>query len=155
MIVNDGTLDPCELAIAIAVASFRMQRKITSGFGKGHGEAGYSFARDLPGALAELAFAKHCQLYWGGDMNDFGRHGDLSGYEVRGSTHNNAHLIVFPNDPDDRLVVLVIVNYPAFRVAGCIRAGEAKNPLYNPISGRLRPGSPEQWWVPQADLRPV
>lgn len=153
-------LDACEDYIARSVADWRVERVIRDRLGPGHGERGRDREqlqrRHLPGALAELAHAKHWGVYWSGKSSDFGKDGDVEGVEVRGTSHRNGHLIVFSADRDDRLVVLgACVAGRVVWLCGGLAAGSCKLQKYLPPAEKLRPGSPRQWWVPQCDLVPL
>jgi len=154
-------LDECELEIASQVAAFRCKRVLKKGLGRGHGQKGIGFEdRHLPGAMGEIALAKHLRLYWGGSMNDFGVFGDVGAYEVRGSWHQNAHLCVYESDTrtpggqeKNPLVVLVTIKYPEATICGCMRAKEALgNDRYRELGSKYSRPNAQQWWVPQSDL---
>lgn len=154
------SLDRCEYLIVCAVADFRVDRVIRERLGPGHGEKGRDrdmlYRRHWPGAMAELAHAKHWDIFWAGKSSDFGREGDVHGVEVRGTGTRSGHLIIFPRDPDDRLCVLgACQGESVVWLCGGMFAGQAKLSKYDAPPEKLRPGSPKQFWVPQSDLVPL
>jgi hypothetical protein len=77
-------------------------------------------------------------------------HGEVGGrIEVRATEHQDGHLLVYPSDRDDAWFVLAIGHFPEFRIAGCIKALDAKR---YPLNERSKPRC---HWVPQSDLRPL
>jgi hypothetical protein len=147
-------LDECELEMALAVGRWRRLRALRERLGRGHGEQAYDWNRDMTGAIAELAVAKALGCYWGGLSTDFGRAGDVAGLEIRATTHRTGHLVVYMADPPDRQLVLVIVGPRSALIAGWLPAFSGREARFLPPQGRLRPGSPQQWWIPQQHLRP-
>lgn len=155
-------LTEVEMAMVRGVAKWRFERASKSGFGPGHGEERYDHDSHFIGATGECAFAKFINEYWDAGQNDFGKDGDVANLEVRSTMVRKGHLIVFPTDPDDRCMILVItdfkfsskalVNEAHCEIRGWIRAGSAKKPDYIPGSKQIRDGSPLQYWVPQSDL---
>jgi hypothetical protein len=156
--VAEGTvvqLEECELQMALSVGCWRRLRVLRERLGSGHGEKEHgAWDRHLVGAIAELAVAKLLNRYWGGAPADFGKAGDVAGYEVRATTHEHGHLVVYLSDPQDRPLVLVVVGARAARVVGYLPAGTGREDRYLAPAAKLRPGSPMQWWVPQAALTP-
>jgi hypothetical protein len=146
-------LDPCEREIVHAVALYRFNRVNDHGLGAGRGESGNTVQRHFVGALGEMIFAKTFGHYWAGDCNAWAK-GDFSGLEIRATTHEQGSLIVFPNDGDKKCVLVYVntVNYSG-EVRGWFAASDARCNQYLPPEGKLRPGSPTQWWVPQSRLR--
>jgi hypothetical protein len=106
---------------------------------------------DVESACAERAVAKVLGVYWP-ERNDLDRDGDLPfNLHVRSSDRSDAHLLIYPKDPDDGLFFLAVGQVPTFDVLGWLQAGEAKRP---------------DWWddkvlarhafrVPQHELHPV
>jgi len=152
-------MHPIEIAMARARAEWMLNR--AKKLGDGHGEAkGKGLRRDLLGAIAEMATAKIHGVYFDGGAENWNA-ADVCGYQVRGTKHSNGHLEIFRNDADDQLCLLVLLSRDSNRhvrctFAGTILAGEGKHdewfvtPETHPEF--LRPGSPDQWWVPQSDL---
>lgn len=152
------TLDDCELHLAATVGCWRRIRVIREALGRGHGEATMgAWDRHLIGALAELAFAKLLGVYWGGASQDFGKDGDVAGLELRATTHARGHLVVYADDPDDRVLVLAIVEPSVVRFPGLIVAEAAKLACFDPPANKLRgePRAVRTWWVPQDHLTPL
>ena len=148
-------LDTSETWLAAQVGAWRQLRVLRDGLGRGHGEAGReSWDRHITGAIAELAVAKMLGVFWSGKAQDFGRNGDVEQFEIRSTIHERGCLIVYPEDPDSRVMLLVIVRRQSYRIAGSIVASHAKRPEFAPPQAKLRPGSPPQFWVPQNRLTP-
>jgi len=80
---------------------------------------------DIEAAQAEMAVAKYLGAYWADDhAPDYG--GDVGTLHVRSTPHNTGHLLIYPNDLDGGIFVLVIVSCNWFKIVGQIMAKEAK-----------------------------
>jgi hypothetical protein len=127
--------------------------------GPGHGETNRRFDQRVEhlfvGCLAEQAVAKHYGVYWDGGAEGWKRP-DVCGVQVRGTTHENGHLILYESEPLDTIGLLVCVQTPApgefvvCRIVGSHQRDGAE--AYPPPAGKLRPGSPPQFWIPQRAL---
>ena len=88
---------------------------------------------DIVGALGEVAVAKHLGLYPDFE-NRPGYLGDVGRFEVRSTQWSRGSLIVYENDPDDRLYILVCGMpagaEPFLVIPGALPAAEAKQPRY-------------------------
>jgi hypothetical protein len=152
-------LSAAELAVGVAIAAWRLTNVLTKEWGPGHGERHNKGLdqRDVTGALGELAFAKFKNVYWNPTEDEFGKRGDVAGFEVRAINYDRGHMPVFEGDADERPVALVVVRFPTCRIAGWRLARDCKLAKYY-IDGsdpRLRRGSPSQYWVPQDALMDV
>lgn len=153
-------LSDCERAMAETAGVWRAERVFRERLGAGHGEASRDFQavreRHVLGVLGELAVSKALGRYFDPSPEDFGRWGDVGGLEVRTTGRRDGHLIAFPSDPDDRTLVLAIVEPEgSARIAGRILAKDARRVEYRELAYKhCRPSSPPQWWVPQFCLEP-
>ncbi len=155
-----GQLSAEQLAWAERRAGDFVDRVISEKLGAGHGEEGRDretlLRRHRPGAIGEAAVRDALTLPLEDGRENWSGRGDVEGREIRASFHSNAHLIVFPNDPDSRKIVLVVLaDLGIYRVCGWLFGREGKKDKFIPPKGKLRSGSPRQWWVPQSELRPA
>ena len=144
-------LTPYEIVLAAGVgvrrrtASIRLKNKDHdhfSGSGVGHWDV------DIEGALAELAFAKHMDLYWDGSVNT-GKAADVGGYQVRHTLHEDGCLIVRQRDSiDDRYALVTGNHIDGYLVRGWRFGYEATTDDYLRNPGNKEPA----WFVPQSDL---
>ncbi len=104
---------------------------------------------DIEGAIAELAFAKWCGVYWPGSTDPDRDDGDVLGYGVRSTTHEHGCLLLHECDADAREFVLLIGESRDWYVAGKLKASEGKRSSY----WRTDTGRPA-YFVPQAVLEP-
>ncbi len=102
---------------------------------------------DIEGAAAEVAVAKFTNRYWAGVNQQGGVDVGTTG-GVRHTDNPDGHLIVYHDDPDDMMMVLVTGTPPNLRIHGWLPARAAKFPKYHRDK---RP--PTEFWVPQEDLR--
>jgi hypothetical protein len=118
-----------------------------------HSPPGIStWATDIDGAAAELAFAKGMGLFWCAGVNTF-KNPDVGEFQVRSTPRRTGHLIVRLNDsPEDRFF-LVISNTPRFRIVGSTLGKDAKNARYWRESDPDKGGA-GAYWIPQEDLEP-
>lgn len=107
----------------------------------------------IEGSGAELAVAKHFDLFWSGHVGDY-KAFDVGPYEVRQTPHHNGHLILQHKDLDkgDAPCILVTGSTPVFRLAGWIYGFEGLVNKY--YTDKPRNGRPA-FWIPQSDLRPM
>jgi hypothetical protein len=146
-------LDDTEHHIAAEVGVMRRLQIIRRGLGFGHGnyELG-AWDRHLVGAIAELAFAKYLGVYWGGGGIEWWA-GDVRSIEVRATTYATGHLIAYESDPDDRVIVLGIVETNGVSFVGGTTGAHAKRVEFSPPPGKQRPNTVAVYWVPQDALR--
>jgi hypothetical protein len=107
--------------------------------------------RQIAGALAEVAVAKHFGRYWNGCCGVSAQ--DVIGLEVRYSRLDNSCLLIKKNDrPDDRFVLVTGLAPEGFAFRGWLYAREGQLPKYwEDRSGCNRPA----FFVPQSVLRPM
>lgn len=104
------------------------------------------------GAMGELAARKYLGMPMRLPVNQFKAESDLpGGLEVRTRSRWDDALIVRPNDPPDRIYVLVVAGaLPGeYRIVGSILGSAARNPAWL-VPGRN--GWSDAWFVPQSHL---
>jgi|SRR5215831_1237234 len=116
-----------------------------------HGAVPQSWEANVVGAIGEVALAQHLGLYWHPvQALDRGRdRPDVGPFEVRTTTANPGHLLLYPSDPDDRLFYFVRFGEATregqtLEVVGSVLAGEGK------AKGEWRPGfrGCPCFWIP-------
>lgn len=90
--------------------------------------------------------------YYGRDFNPFAskykRVADVgNGIEVK-HTESGFHLIIYPNDRNTDVAVLVTGKSPEFHITGWIPVSMAKRP-------RFKKSTQDSWWVNMRDLQPI
>ena len=110
-----------------------------------------SVASHIHGAVGEYVVARLWDRHWSPDLAPNHATGDVSGWEVRTRTDPEAReLIVRPDDPDNRVVILVRGTGRELDVVGWIRAGDAKQSEWRRETfGRVG------YWVPVERLTPA
>lgn len=102
------------------------------------------------GATGEITVAKALDRYWCPDVggNDHGS-GDVAGLEVRTTFSHREHVLpVKDHDDDDRVLVLVVGDPPAMRIAGWIRTRDARRAEWH----ESRYGRAPRYYVPAGQL---
>ena len=110
-------------------------------------------ADHIDGAGAELAFCRALSLPWPASLDSYHSKPDVyPNWEVRGLRRVRGVKVV-PEDDDDRLVVWVAGQMPAYTVMGYIRAGGAKKHAewYGDRYGKKR----AFWLVPENRMIPI
>jgi|TARA_Y100001968_G_scaffold67696_1_gene58669 hypothetical protein len=103
--------------------------------------------RHIEGALGELALAKHLNVFIA-DHTDR-KCPDVGDVDVRMSTYANAHLIVHPDDPDDRDIWLVTGFLGEYVIRGWMNSKDAKQQKWWGGPDNERPSC---YFVPQGEL---
>lgn len=90
--------------------------------------------------------------YFGKDFDPFAskykRIADVgNGIEVK-HTESGFHLIVYPNDRNTDVAVLVTGKSPEFHITGWIPVSMAKRP-------RFKKATQDSWWINMRDLQPI
>lgn len=117
---------------------------------------GSSWATDIDGAAAEMAFAKATGVYWSGHVFNFKGADVGEHFQVRSTIYENGHLIIRETDNDDHVYVLVIAKPPVYSIRGAILARNAKVEKYwRQGDGKDAPRGSSCWWVPQSDLQNI
>ncbi len=126
-----------------------INRGIGSGGGYGYaGNQSFNVAVDVLGDLGEIAVARFLGVESRSPNDGPDYDGDLSnGDEVRTTGWPHGHLIIHPEDPDDRVFWLVLADPPRFEIAGWCLGADGKRPEFrrSPRSG--------SYMVPQRVLR--
>lgn len=118
-------LSPSEILHGAFVGLMRQTDNLKKGRKPGHGDdATMDWQKHVEGALAEAAFARHRNAYYGG-LGVF-RGPDVDGEQVRSTQHSTGGLLVRPDDPDDRRFWLVIGVNGVYAVHGSMLGGDAK-----------------------------
>jgi hypothetical protein len=142
-----------ELLAAAVVAA---QRKITSDERRRNGHASrrpehYEEARtwdqEIESSLAELAVCRWRNCYWFGSVVGTDAGTDAGTAQVRWTGHEAGHLIIYPEDRDDALFVLVVGRSPMMTIVGWARGYEVKTQRFWRADVRC-----PSWWMPQAEL---
>jgi hypothetical protein len=90
--------------------------------------------------------------YYGRDFDPFAskykRVADVgNGIEVK-HTESGFHLIIYPNDRNTDVAVLVTGKSPEFQITGWIPVSMAKRP-------RFKKSTQDSWWINMRDLQPI
>lgn len=98
---------------------------------------------------AELCVARYFGLDFDIDKSKGKRKADVGkGIEVRWTAYNGGNLIIYPNDRDADVAVLVVGKSPEYFIAGWLPVSFAKVKRYkNPRQ--------DSWWVDQQNLNPI
>ena len=98
---------------------------------------------------AELCVARYFGLDFDICQNKGKKRADVgSGLEVRWTQYIGGNLIVYPNDRDSDVAVLVVGKSPEYTIAGWLPVSFAKVKRYkNPKQ--------DSWWVDQSNLNPI
>ena len=132
-----------EVGLARMIASMKM-----SGTNKVNNKD-FGWHSDIEGALAEVAVAKHLNIFWDGSVNTFKRP-DVGSLQIRHTQHKNGCLIVRRGDSDDEIYVLVTGTHPEDELRGFMHGFEAKvDEFWRNVDGKVT--SPA-WFVPQSRL---
>ena len=145
------TLLPYEYVTAANVGARRVSTAIfrnsenQHGFKKGHG-----WDEHIEGACAEMAVAKHFDIYWDGSNGTY-KLPDLSGsMQVRWTPYENGKLIVRPADDEYCKYVLVTGKCPSYTIRGYIQGVSAKNESFLDNLGDS--SRPAVYAIPQSSL---
>jgi len=99
---------------------------------------------------AEVVVARYFTLPYSIDDSCFKRAADVgSGLEVRWTRYDSGQLIVYPNDRETDVAILVTGRSgKGFVIAGWMPVKVARR-------SRYKSGTQNSWWVPQGDLQPI
>jgi hypothetical protein len=98
---------------------------------------------------AELMVARYFGLDFDISASKGKRQADVGkGIEVRWTSYMGGNLIVYPNDRDDDVAVLVVGKSPTYYIAGWLPVSFAKRK-------RFKNPRQESWWVDQGNLNPI
>ena len=98
---------------------------------------------------AELCVARYFGLDFDISASQGKRNADVGkGIEVRWTSYVNGSLIIYPNDRDSDIAVLVVGKSPEYLIAGWIPVSFAKR-------ARFKNPRQDSWWIDQASLNPI
>lgn len=149
---REVVLLPHEMAIASHVACMRQIENLEAGrkdaYGAQADAAGWGL--HIIGACGEMAVAKLLNVYWNGSLGNL-KADDVGKHQVRTRTLHTYDLLVHPEDPDDRVFILVTGLPPKFRVHGWTMGWMGKLPEYwkDPAGGR------PAFFIPKGRLCPI
>jgi len=144
-------LEPHEYQTAASVGARRVTTSIFRGNKNKHGFSnGHGWEIHIEGACAEMAVAKHFDIYWDGSNGTY-KLPDLSGLmQIRWTAYKSGKLIVRPEDDDYHRFVLVTGRCPNYVIHGYMQGVQAKDPKYLDNMGDS--DRPAAYAVPQSDL---
>ena len=145
-------LDPAEALRVVIVGAQRQLASVYAGRTPGHRFDGDPWAAHIEGAAGEYAAAKALGIHWPGHVDAFDQVPDLAPqpWDVRTAAPGR-RLIVHPEDPDDRLSILVLGSMPDYQVVGYMRNRDAKDRRWwdDPAGGR------PAYFIPADRLQPT
>lgn len=98
---------------------------------------------------AELCVARYFGLDFDINASKGKRMADVGkGIEVRWTSYVNGSLIVYPNDRESDIAVLVVGKSPEYLIAGWIPVSFARR-------ARFKNPRQDSWWIDQASLNPI
>lgn len=107
---------------------------------------------NIVGAMGELAFCRHTNLYWPADVHRQPKNTpDVEPYfQIRTLRCHHYDLLIRPDDCDDHYFVLLTGEGPEFVIRGGIwaRAAKQQDQLFRDRGDRGKPA----WWIPQNQL---
>jgi hypothetical protein len=98
---------------------------------------------------AELIVARYFGLDYDARQNNGKHHADVGqGLEIKWTKYESGHLIIYPNDRDNDVAIMVVGKSPTYRIAGWIPVQFAKRAKY-------KHRSQDSWWIEQHNLFPI
>jgi len=98
---------------------------------------------------AEMIVARYFGLDYDINLSNGKRGADVGqGLEVRWTSYVGGNLIVYPNDRDTDIAVLVVGKSPVYYIAGWLPVAFARRK-------RFKNPRQDSWWVDQANLNPI
>lgn len=140
-----------ELWFALSAGLMRRLNGVRNGRAEPYGaRPKAAWDADINGAIAELALAKHFNLFWSGtvgrvDLPDVGL------LQVRSKIEMQHRLVVRREDGDDEVFVSVLVDVPVCTLCGWMRGHDAKREEWLLPD----PDKPDRFFVPNAKLLPM
>ena len=121
------TLSSHEMMLAATVGIMRQITNLRDKRADYYGaEAEAAWQIHIEGAIGEMVVAKHCNVFWNGNMGNL-RAKDAGKLQVRTTRWPNGSLILHPKDLDDDIFVLVTGEAPNYTVRGWISGAEGKS----------------------------
>lgn len=147
-----------EILSAVVVAA---QRKITSDRRRASGSESRraehydeqrTWDQEIESSLAEMAVARWRNRYWmGSRFNGIDAGTDAGNAQVRWTAHSNGHLILYEEDSEEGIYVLVTGRSPSMTIVGWMYGQQAQQPQFWREEGvKCR-----SWWIPQGALTPI
>jgi len=144
------SLTMSELRIAAEVGVQRHMNNLRDNRHNAHGlnRADDNWSKDIDGAGAEMAVAKHYGIYWCS-----GRRGDddVGPLQVRNTVHRDGHLAMYEKDKPERAYILAIGLDGVFKLVGWLPGHEGKVETF----WKKTPRGTMAFWIPQSALRPI
>lgn len=138
-----------DVFLALEIGGLRNIQSIVNGMIPKVGVS--SWDAHVEGAAGEIAVARLLNEPWTGALWHFHEKPDVGDlYEVRTTKHQAGHLLVYKQDSDEFLYVLVTGAAPRFDVRGYIKGSAAKQVRWWNAE-LVRPG----YFVPQSELLPI
>ena len=98
---------------------------------------------------AEMIVARYFGLDYDINVSNGKRGADVGqGLEVRWTSYIGGNLIVYPNDRETDIAVLVVGKSPVYHIAGWLPVAFARRK-------RFKNPRQDSWWVDQANLNPI
>ena len=98
---------------------------------------------------AEMVVARYFGLDYDINVSNGKRGADVGqGLEVRWTSYVGGNLIVYPNDRETDIAVLVVGKSPVYHIAGWLPVAFARRK-------RFKNPRQDSWWVDQANLNPI
>jgi len=98
---------------------------------------------------AEMIVARYFGLDYDINVSNGKRGADVGqGLEVRWTSYVGGNLIVYPNDRDTDIAILVVGKSPVYHIAGWLPVAFARRK-------RFKNPRQDSWWVDQANLNPI
>jgi hypothetical protein len=98
---------------------------------------------------AEMIVARYFGLDYDINLSNGKRGADVGqGLEVRWTSYVGGNLIVYPNDRDTDIAILVVGKSPIYYIAGWLPVAFARRK-------RFKNPRQDSWWVDQANLNPI
>jgi hypothetical protein len=139
---------PDEVAVSTFVGTHRFESSRRKGW-KNKAGGCPTVGDDVQAAGAEMAVAKHLNLYWHVAYELNRTVGDVGGYEVRWVRKDGGRLLVRPGDDMSKPYVLVEGCDGVFEIVGWFRGTELKGSWVTDFGN----GRPHVYAVPRSALR--
>lgn len=98
---------------------------------------------------AEMVVARYFGLDFDINVSKGKRIADVGkGLEVKWTSYINGSLIVYPNDREEDVAVLVVGRSPDYYIVGWL-------PMHMAKQKRFKNGTQESWWIGQDSLNPI
>lgn len=148
-LTQDQCIYPASIGVRRKLSAIEKNRNCS--WGKSVGDP---WKEDIFGAVAEWIVAKWLKLPWKSFFeNPSEAHGDVGGCEVRYTHYWNGHLRGNDHDKPDAPYILVVGEYPNFRIVGWAYGREVHQEKY--FGSKQADGERPAYWMPQSDLRPL